>query len=47
MMFFLEFLPTNFKEIKRYNPGFEAKIQEALLVKKFNSTLNRQLYLSV
>ena len=35
---------SNFKVIKKCNTGFEAKIQEALLIKKFNPTLNRQLY---
>ena len=37
---------SNFKGIKKFNTGCEAKIQEALLLKKFNPTLNRQLYLS-
>ena len=37
---------TNSKVIRRCNTGFEAKIQEALLIKKFNPTLNRQLYSS-
>ena len=37
---------SNFKVIKKCNTGFEAKIQEALLIKKFNPTLHRQLYLS-
>ena len=37
---------SNFEVIKKCNTGFEAKIQEALLIKKFNSTLNRQLYSS-
>ena len=32
----------NFEVIKKCNTGFEAKIQEALLIKKFNPTLNRQ-----
>ena len=35
---------SNFNVIKRCNTGFEAKIQEALLIKEFNPTLNRQLY---
>ena len=38
---------SNFEVIKKCNTGFEAKIQEALLIKKFNPTLNRQLYSSV
>ena len=37
---------SNFKVIKKCNTGFVAKIQEALLIKKFNPTLNRQLYSS-
>ena len=37
---------SNFKVIKKCNTDFEAKIQQALLIKKFNPTLNRQLYLS-
>ena len=37
---------SNFEVIKKCNTGFEAKIQEALLIKKFNPTLNRQLYSS-
>ena len=37
---------NNFEVIKKCNTGFEAKIQEALLIKKFNPTLNRQLYSS-
>ena len=37
---------SNFKVIKKCNTGFEAKIQEALLIKKFNPTLNRRLYSS-
>ena len=37
---------SNFEVIKICNTGFEAKIQEALLIKKFNPTLNRQLYSS-
>ena len=36
---------SNFKVIKKCNIGFEAIIQEVLLIKKFNPTLNRQLYL--
>ena len=35
---------SNFKVIEKCNIGFKAKIQEALLIKKFNPTLNRQLY---
>ena len=30
---------SNFKEIKKCNTGFEAKIQEALLIKKFKSNI--------
>ena len=37
---------SNFKVIKRCNTGFEDKIHEALLKKKFNQTLFRQLYSS-
>ena len=37
---------SNFKVIKKCNTGFESKIQEALMIKKFNPTLNRQLYSS-
>ena len=37
---------TDFEVIIKCNTGFEAKIQEALLIKKFNPTLNRQLYSS-
>ena len=37
---------SNFKVIKKCNTSFEAKVQEALLIKKFNPTLNRQLYSS-
>ena len=37
----------NFKVIKRCITGFEAKIQEAIFIKKFNPTLNRQLHSSV
>ena len=36
----------NFEVIKKCNTGFEAKIQEALLIKKFNPTFNRQLHSS-
>ena len=37
---------SNFEVNKKCNTGFEAKIQEDLLMKKFNPTLHRQLYLS-
>ena len=37
---------SNFEVIKKCNTGFEAKIQEALLIKKFNPPLNSQLYSS-
>ena len=37
---------NSFKVIKRCNTGFEAKTQETFLLKKFNPTLNRQLYSS-
>ena len=37
---------SNFKVIKKCNTGFDTKIQEALIIKKFNPTLNRQLYSS-
>ena len=37
---------SNFEVIKKCNTGFEGKNQEALLIKKFNPTLNRQLYSS-
>ena len=32
---------SNFKVIKKCNTGFKAKIQEVLIIKKFNPTLNR------
>ena len=34
----------NFKVIKKCNTGFEAKIQEALIIKKFNSTIAHLFY---
>ena len=35
---------STFKVIKKCNTGFEAKIQEALLIKKLIPTINRRLF---
>ena len=35
---------NSFKIIKKYNSNFETKIHEALLIKKRNPGLNRQLF---
>ena len=37
---------NNLKVIKKCNTAFETEIHEALLIKKFNPILNRQLYSS-
>jgi len=35
---------NNFEVIRTCNSGYETKIQEALLIKKYNLQLNKQLY---
>jgi len=35
---------NSFKAIRSYNTEYERKIQEALLIKKHNPQLNRQVY---
>ena len=39
-----KFKVNSFEIIKKYNSNFETKIYEALLIKKHNPKLNRQLF---